>query len=396
MSNDILPLEGIRVIDITTAWAGPVAAMFFADLGAEVIKVEGPNKPDVTRLLEPFADFIPGINRSGYHAFCNRGKKSLIVDLKTSEGVITLKKLVKISDVLIENFPPRVMDGLGLGYKILHAINPRLIMISESGYGATGPDKEALAYGPVLEAYAGLSMLIGYPGRSPLGSLVPISDQTSATSAAFAALAALHYRDNTGKGQHVDVSETETLIACLSEAFLEYVMTSRLPLPRGNRDEVMAPHGCYRCKGEDSWISIAVSSDEEWVSLCQAIGKPQLADDERFADGFLRWNNQDALDKVLAEWAGEQDQIETFQTLQRFGVCAGPAYNNEQLHKDSHLLARQFFAKINHPEVGERDLPGIFAKFSLTPGAVRQHDPLFGEHTDWVVNVLLKDVVLEE
>ena len=390
-----LPLEGIRVIDITTAWAGPVVGMMLADMGAEVIKIEGPKRPDVTRLLEPFADGISGINRSGYFAVCNRGKKDCTMDLKTPEAVNVMKRLVKVSDILVENFPPRVMDSLGLGYSVLKEIKPDLIMISESGYGATGPDKECLAYGPVLEAYSGLSSLIGYPDKPPLGSLLPTSDQAAATSSVFAALCALHYRKITGEGQHIDVSEIETLINCIPEAIMEYTMNQRQPLPPGNRDEVMAPHGCYRCQGEDNWIAIAINTDEEWQGLCKVMGKPELTDDERFQDGFLRWKNEDELNEIITEWAKDKNHIAVFKQLQEAGVASGPAYDNEALFNDPQLRAREFFAEIEHPEVGKRELLGVFARLSETPGAVRR-DPLFGEHNDWLLNELLADVDIQQ
>ena len=388
-------MEGIRVIEITTAWAGPVVGMMLADMGAEVIKIENPKKPDVSRLTVPFADGIRGINRSGYFAVCNRGKKDCTLDLKTPEGVDILKRLVKVSDILVENFPPRVMDSLGLGYSVLKEIKPDLIMISESGYGATGPDKECLAYGQVLEAYSGLSSLIGYPNRPPLGSLIPISDQTSATSSTVAVLAALHYRQITGEGQHIDISELETLINCFPDAIMEYTANQRVPLPSGNRDEVMTPHGCYRCQGEDNWIAIAINTDEEWKNLCQVIGKPGLADDERFQDGFLRWKNEDALNEIIIGWTKDKNHIEIFRQLQEAGVASGPVYNNEALFNDQHLRDREFFAEIEHPEVGKRELFGVFAKLSETPGAVRR-DPLLGEHNEWLLNELLADVNIRQ
>jgi len=268
-------------------------------------------------------------------------------------------------------------------------------MISESGYGATGPDKECLAYGPVLEAYSGLSSLIGYPDKPPLGSLIPISDQTSATSSVFAALAALHYRKITGEGQHIDVSELETLINCFPEAIMEYTMNRKVPLPPGNRDEVMAPHGCYRCQGEDNWIAIAINTDEEWENLCRVMGKLELTGDERFQDGFLRWKNEDALNEIITEWAKDKNHIEVFKQLQEAGVAAGPVYDNEALFNDPQLRAREFFAEIEHPEVGKRELSGVFARLSETPGMVGR-DPLFGEHNDWLLNELLADVDIQQ
>ncbi len=384
-----LPLEGIRVIEFTTAWAGPTCGVMLSDMGAEVIKIENPALPDISRRLDPYAEGKPGLNRSGYFAVFNRGKKGCLLDLKQPEGVEAVKRLVRISDMVVVNFAPRVMDSLGLGYSVLKEIKPDLIMVSLSGYGATGPDKDNVAYGEVLEAYSGLDFLIGYPGDSPLQCGTTISDQVSATSAAFAALAALHYRDLTGEGQHIDVAEVEALLTCIPEAIMEFTMNGRIPLPQGNRSGTMAPHGCYRCQGEDKWVAIAVGNDSEWKDLCLVMGKPELIADERFQDGFCRLKNQDELDKIITEWTGGQVPIDVMTQLQKVNIASAPVYSSEELYKDPHLRARGFFVEINHPEVGKRELPGVFAKLSETPGAVRGHDPLLGEHTDWVLHELL-------
>jgi len=333
-----LPLEGIRVVEVTTAWVGPECGMMLSEMGAEVIKIENPARPDWWRINPPFAEGKPGLNRSGLFAVLNRGKKSCVLDLKQPDGVEATKRLVRISDIVIENFSPRVMDSLGLGYSVLKEIKPDLIMISASGYGATGPDKDCVAYGPVLEAYAALSSLIGYPDGPPQGCGFAISDHIGAISAALAALVALHHRDLTGEGQHVDISEVETLLACMPEAIMEYTMNGRIPLPQGNRDHAMAPHGCYPCQGEDKWVAIAVGSDSEWENLCIVMGKPELVNDERFCDVFSRLENQDELDKIIIEWTSGQTHIDIMKQLQKVNIASGPVYSAEELYKDPHLL----------------------------------------------------------
>ncbi len=384
-----LPLDGIRVVEFTLHWAGPTCGMMLSDMGAEVIKIENPALPDASRRYEPFAEGKRGLNRSGYFALLNRGKKDCVFDLKQPENVEAVKRLIGITDIVIENYAPRVLDSLGLGYSVLKEVKPDLIMISLSGYGATGPDKDCLAFGQVLEAYSGLNSLIGYPDSPPLGCGTVISDQTSATSAAFAALAALRYRDATGEGQHIDISEVEALLTCMPEAIMEFTMNGRIPLPRGNRDEVMAPHGCYRCQGEDKWVAIAVENDDEWKDICLIMGKPELIDDERFQDRLCRLKNQDELDKIITEWTIGHTHIEVMKQLQKVNIASGSVYSGEELYNDPHLRAREFFVEINHPEVGKRELPGVFAKLSETPGAIRGPDPLLGEHNDWLLNELL-------
>ena len=342
-----MPLDGIRVVEITTAWVGPGCCGILASMGAEVIKLENPARPDFWRRVSPFAEAKQGVNRSGAFALLNRGKKDCLLDLKTAEGVDIAKRLVKISDLVISNFSPRVMSDLGL------------------------------------------SCLIGYPDSPAYLCGNSITDHIGATNAAFSAIAALHHRNNTGEGQLVDLSETETALCCMADAVMEYTMTGRDPRPHGNRDERMAPHNCYRCRGDDKWIAIVVKTDEEWQSLCQVMGKPELSDDVRFQDGFLRWKNQDELDKIVGEWTIDKDHIELMHTLQKAGVTAAPAYNGEELYKDPQMRARRYFVVHEHPEVGKRELPGVLFKLSVTPGRIRGSDPLLGEHTDWVLHELL-------
>ena len=362
--------------------------MMLGEMGAEVIKIENQSLPDFWRRLGAYHRG-EGLNRSSPFAVINRGKKSCLLDLKTAEGVATVKRLIKISDIVVENFAPRVMTGLGLSYSVLKEIKPDIIMISASGYGATGPDKDALAYGPILEAYAGLNSLIGHPGEPPKGVGFAITDHGGAVCSALAALIALHHRDLTGEGQHIDISEVETLLAGMPEAIMEFTMNGRIRQPQGNRDDVMAPHGCYRCQGEDKWLALAVDSDSQWPDLCRAMGRPELIIDERFQDGFRRQQNQDALDQIINQWTTGQTATEVMTKLQKLDIAAGPVYNAEEIYQDPHLRARGFFVEHVHPEVGKKELPGLFARLSETPGAIGGPDPLFGEHTDWVLNELL-------
>ncbi len=384
-----LPLEGIRVIEIANAWAGPVASRLLVDMGAEVIKAENPSRPDFSRGWPPFAEGERGVNRSGYFAIYNRGKKGCTLDLKKPEDLEILKRLVRISDILIENNAPGVMDRLGLGYSDLCKIKPDIIMVSLSGFGATGPDSIALAFGPVLEPYTGISSFFGYPGDTPVLCGMAVSDHVAATMGALAALIALHNRGKTGEGQFIDISEVETMLACMPEVIMEFTMNRREPVPKGNGDEVMVPHSCYRCMGEDNWLAIAIDSDAAWQNFCKVAGKPELMQDERFNDGYRRWKNRDELDSVIYEWASEQDAIAIMHRLQKVGVIASAVYCGEELYNDVQLRERNFFEGIDHAVMGKRELPGIFAKLSETPGALRAPDPLLGEHNDWLLKDLL-------
>lgn len=384
------PLDGIRVIEFTTAWVGPGCGLILSQMGAEIVKIENPHLPDYWRRLQAYYRG-EGINRSASFAVLNRGKKSCLLDLKQPGDVEKAKGLVRKSDIVIENYAPRVMEGLGLGYRDLKTIKPDLIMISGSGYGATGPDKDCLAFGPVLEAYSGLTSLIGYPDGPPLPCGTTPSDHIGAITCAFAVLVALFHRDMTGEGQHIDLAEVESLSSCIPEAIMAFSMNRTIPMPKGNRDDAMAPHGTYRCSGDDDWIAIAVSNEQEWKSLCRAMKKPELINDHRFADGFSRLNHQDELDRILGAWTADKNAVELMNRLQKVNVAAGPVYSAHEIYKDPHLRERNFFVKHTHPEVGERELPGAFAKFSKTPGRIKGHDPLLGEHTDQVLDALLED-----
>ena len=391
-----LPLEGIRVIDITQAWAGPLCTMMLAEMGAQVIKIENASSPDIWRRIPPYADGKPGFNRGGLYANYNRGKKSCVLDLKRTEDVNIVKRLVSISDILVENFAPRVMDNLGLGYSVLKEIKPNLIIVSLSGYGASGPDRDAVAFGSVLEAYAGLSLLIGYPNSPPQRCGMYASDHTSGVLAALVSLATLLYRDSTGGGQHIDISEVETLLGCMPEAIMEYTMNGRVIEPQGNQEDLIAPCGCYRCKGEDKWVAICVETDEEWASLCKIMGEAELIDDDRFRDKYSRWKNQHELDKIISEWTSVRIHLDAMKLLQKSGIAAGPVYNSEDIYNDPHFRDRDFLVEHEHPEVGKKELPGVFAKLSESPGVTRSRDPLLGEHNDWVLNELLADVEIKK
>ncbi|MFC1913227.1 CaiB/BaiF CoA transferase family protein [Chloroflexota bacterium] len=384
------PLEGIRVVEFTTAWVGPGCGMMLAEMGADVVKVDNPLRPDLHRRVPPFADRKPGLNRGGWFALYNRGKKECYLDLKHPDGIDAAKRLVKISDIVIINFNPRVTDSLGLSYSTLKQVKPDLIMVAASGYGATGPDRNAGAYGQVLEAYTSLGSFIGYPDNPPQGCGLPISDHTSAVLSAFAALAALHHRDVTGEGQYIDVSEVESLLVCIPEAVMKFTMNKRTHEPHGNRDDIKAPHGCYRCLGDDDWIAVAVDSDQQWGDLCRIMGTIELIDDVRYSNGAQRLANQDELDKIITEWTKRRTSVDVMTQLQNVKVASGIVYNSEALYNDPHLRDREFFIAFEHPEIGKRDLPSVFAKLSDTPGAIKGREPLAGEHTDWVLNELLR------
>src|SRR5919109_3422721 len=274
-------LQGVRVLDLTHAWAGPLATQVLADYGAEVIKIETCDRPDMLRFSTwPRDEARPdAYNRGGWFQDLGRNKLSLTLDLKRSQGRDLFKRLVAQSDVVIENFSARVMRRLELEYAILQAVNPRLIMISMPGYGTVGPYKDFVAFGEMIEPFAGLSELTGYPDRAPLRLAVAYPDPVAGLHAALATLLALRQRRQTGVGRHIHIPHREPITRMLGEAVLDYTVNGRTPRRIGNRHRAWAPHGCYPCRGHDRWVTLAVRTDAEWTALCRAFGTPEWTRD---------------------------------------------------------------------------------------------------------------------
>jgi benzylsuccinate CoA-transferase BbsF subunit len=386
---DKLPLAGVRVADFTWVWAGPFCTLQLTHLGAEVIRVETATRPCVTRMLPPWLNGEFGVNRSGYFNQYNQGKLSLSLDLKHPRAVEVAKQLVAQSDIVCENFAAGVMDRMGLGYPVLQRVKPDIIMIAMSGYGATGPEREFVSYGPAQVPLSGMSSLTGYADWPPMHVGISYGDPTAGLHGAFAVLAALLYRNRTGKGQFIDLSQQETTIAVLPEAVMDYTMNRTQPPRRGNRDTSMAPHGVFRCAGEQRWVAIAVRDDDEWGRLAAVIGRPELATDPRFATGAARQANADVLESLLGEWTRERTPQDVTHRLQAEGIPAFPSYNNQDLAEDPHLNDGDFYVYLEHPEVGAVQHVGIPWHMSRTPCAVRRPAPCLGQHTDYVLAEIL-------
>lgn len=394
-----LTLEGVRVLDLTMNWAGPHGAELLADLGAEVIKIERPRGDpvrgprNVVQGAGAYAGSAPGrrpYNRAAVFNQLHRNKYGISLDLTTLEGKTIFKELVKISDAVVENFSAEVMDRLGLGYERLKEVKPDIVMAAMPGLGKTGPQKDFLAYGVVLEPHTGILGLTGYyQEETPVRSGVDHMDPLAGTHAAGAILAALLYCRRTGKGQFMDVSHMEGAVNFIGEAILDYLLNKRVWEHRGNRHSVFAPHGCYRCRGEDRWVTISVSSEEEWQALCRVLGNPLWTQDPRFADSLSRWQHQEELDKLIESWTSQRDHYVVMHLLQKVGVAAGAVLDVKELAEDPHLRERSFFEKVSHPEVGEYPYIGPRGRFSRTPGQIRQPAPCFGEHNHYIFGKLL-------
>jgi benzylsuccinate CoA-transferase BbsF subunit len=382
------PLEGIRVADFTWVWAGPFCTLQLAHLGAEVVRVETSTRVCVTRLLPPWPDAQPGVNRSGYFNQYNQGKKSLALNMKESRAIDVARDLIRASDVVVENFAAGVMDRLGLGYEECRRLRPDVVMIALSGYGATGPEREYVSYGPAQVPLSGFSSLTGYRGWRPMHIGISYGDPTGGLHGAVAVVSALIHRRRTGEGQYIDLSQWEGTMALLGEGILSHTMTGDTPERDGNRDALWAPHGVYRCAGEDRWVSIVAADEREWQALCRVVD-PSLASDPRFADAVARKRNEDALDAVLGQWCAARTAEEATLALQAAGVAAFPAMNARDLHDDPHLGGRDYFVELPHPEVGVRRHMGIPYKLHGTPLAVRRAAPCLGQDTDEVLREIL-------
>jgi len=381
------PLAGVRVADFSWVWAGPHATLQLAHLGAEVIRVEATARSCPTRMLPPWLDGRIGINRSGYFNQYNQGKRSIAIDLKTDAGRDLALALAARSDVVVENFAAGVMDRLGLGYDVLSAAHPELVRIALSGYGATGPERAYVSYGPAQVPLSGMSSVTGYRGGPPMHVGISYGDPNAGMHGAFAVLAALWERARSGRGQYIDLSQWETSMAVLGEALMATSMAGGAPERDGNRDPHMAPHGIFRATGDDRWVAIAVRHDEEWRRFAAILGGD--ADGPRFATVAGRKAHEDALEALVTTWTVEQPPDAIVARLQTAGIPAFTAMTNRDLHDDPHLAARGFFVELEHAEVGRRRHLGIPWCMSGTPCAVTRPAPCLGEGTDYVLADIL-------
>ncbi|MGH7814202.1 MAG: CaiB/BaiF CoA transferase family protein [Candidatus Binataceae bacterium] len=394
-----LPLEGLRVCDFSWVWAGPYCTLQLAHLGAEVIRIETQTRPCVTRMLPPWPGGVfNGLNKSGYYNQYNQGKKSIALNFKHPEAREAAWRLVKQSDIVVNNFAAGVIDRLGFGYEAVRKARPDVIMITMSGYGDTGPYKDYIAYGPVQVPLSGLSAMTGFPGMRPMHAGLSYADPNAGIHGAFAIMAALFHRAKTGEGQYIDMSQWECAMDLLAEGILEYTMNGREPERIGNRDPQMAPHGIFKCldlpekileQTIDQFVSIVCVDDAEWSRLARAIGKPELAAGARFATFAARKKNEDALDAIIAGWTKDKRVAEVVAQLQASGVSATACADNKYLDEEPHLNQRNYFVELNHPEVGVRKHCGIPWRMSATPCEVKSPAPLLGQHTDEVLTNLL-------
>jgi benzylsuccinate CoA-transferase BbsF subunit len=382
--------EDLKIVAFSWAMVGPLTLKFFADYGATVIRVETSLRPCVTRTSAPYKDNVAGINRSGYFNHFSANMMSLSLNMNTPQGLSVAKELVKWADVVMENFTPGVMDKWGLGYEALTKIKPDIIMVRQNGFGIEGPYKNLAAFGMILAAIAGIPQYIGWPDRGPLPVGVgAYTDCISPRFASSALIAALDYRDRTGKGQLIDLAQFETALYFFLPGLLDAAVNEREPVRNGNAVAYAAPHNVYLCKGKERWCTIAVTDDAQWTALGTAIGKPDLATDGRFDTLQHRKENEQALDAVIEAWTIDRTPEDVMVLLQAAGVPAGMVENSADLFEDPQLRARGLFWAMEHSEIGLFTHLGSSMVLSETPAQASTPSPCMGEHNEYVITKVL-------
>lgn len=389
------PLDGIRVADFSWFGAGPIGGQALCAMGAEVIRVESEAKLDGLRRAQPFAlnedgTFKTDYNVSGYFNNFNAGKLSLQLNLNTEKGQEVAMRLLEKCDIFLTNFTPRVIDKWNLRYEQIAAVNPGIIAAYAPMQGMVGPHRDFLGFGAVLTPVTGLSHLSGFPNRPPFGVGTNYPDYViNPGHTVTAILAALRYRNRTGKGQMVELPQLESVVNVLGPAVADYLANGVNETRGGNRHPSASPHGAFRCADDpesvnspDRWLAIACRSDAHWQGLCRAIGDSAAATDPRFATLSARKENEDALEELVSSWTAGRNAEEAMAALQAAGVPAGVVQNaQDMLDRDPHMQTREYYQYLDHPETGRSAYDGFPARMSKTPMYHAAPAPLLGEHT---------------
>jgi benzylsuccinate CoA-transferase BbsF subunit len=385
-------LSGVRVADFSWVQAGPFVSECLAQMGAEVIKIESRKQVDLLRqaaVAMGIADKEEkDLDKSVEFNAANLNKLSICLDLKNPKGLEIAKKIISISDVVLESFSPGVIGRVGLSYEEVKTIRPDIIMLSLSYSGQIGPESKYSGYAALFYVASGLSYLTGYPDGPP-GYVRLTSDNNAGAAGAVALLAALCHRERTGEGQYIDLSARESLSCLMGHYFIE-VSLGRSPTRTGNLDENMVPHNCYPCSGEENWISIAIEQEEEWHKLCEVLGDPSLAEDPRFHTPDERLKNRIELDNAISRLTQHCDKMELMSTLQEAGIAAFPVLRASDIFSDPHLRYRGFITDVKHAKLGKQIVFGPPWKFSLASPKITSPAPLLGEHNTYVLKELLK------
>jgi crotonobetainyl-CoA:carnitine CoA-transferase CaiB-like acyl-CoA transferase len=384
------PLAGVRVLEFTTAWAGPMAGRILAFLGAEVIKVESASRPDTWRMhnavvqAKRYPDGEPGArpyNRAALFNSQNHNKLGLTLDIKHAKGLAAMQKLAAVSDIVICNFTAGTLDRMGAGYGTLRKLRPDIIVVEMPGFGNSGELSKAAANGATMEMAAGMCAMIGYPDGAPTTTGQVYPDPMGGYNGAAAVLTALMHRQATGEGQCIEMSQVEASMQFIGEELLYAIAAKEDPVRHGNRVRWAAPHDAYQAAGDDAWVAIAIATDEEWRRFCVIMGNAALAADRRFATFEARWKHQDVLRQPITAWTRQHDKHLIANRLQAAGIRGAPVNTPKDVMESPYLAARKAFVPLNHPEAGRHAYMTLPFRFDLTPGGQYRASPCLGADT---------------
>lgn len=372
-----LPLEGLNVVDIAVLFAGPTISQNLGDFGAEVVKVEHPKLGDSLRSLGATKDGVPL-----WWKVTNRNKKCVTLDLSKPEGQTLLKELIADADVLTENFRPGTLEKWGLGWDVLHGVNPRLVMVRVSGFGQTGPYKDRPGFGTLAEAMSGFAHITGQPDGPPTLPGYGLADSMAGQFGTWAVMFALYERDHkSGRGQMLDLSVMEPIFTTTGDQALAYDQLGVVQQRTGNRvPSIGAPRNVYRTR-DDVWLALSANAPALAKRVFAAIGRPELNDDPRFADNRARIANIDEVDAIVGGWIAERDAAEVLATFDEYECACVPVYDIAGIFADPHVQARETITTVEDPELGPVRMQNVVPKFSRTPGRVRWPGPTdMGQH----------------
>lgn len=407
-----LPLRNIRVVELTTVWAGPFTSALLADWGAEVVRVESTRNLLGGRgpVIAPNPALVNSLRAGGefYFAYPNweagerpwnrcvvfqvhgKDKRSVTLELTEPEGRDAFDALLRASDVLIVNLAPDSLDALGLTYERLRRVKPDLVVVRIAAFGHTGKAKHARGLGAEAEAHAGFTALRGHPGVDLMfKDNVAFADAAGSMAAALGAISALAQRAQTGKGRLIDVSLSDAVVSLLAPSLLDALLNARERTPQGNAHASMAPHGCYPCSGDDRWIVITIRHDADWRNLRQAMGDPAWAQDPSLQSAFGRLRSRESLDRLLASWTATRDAHETMALLQQHGIPAGVVMNERDVIESAHIKERGFLLPLRHRDTGSHLYPGYFWKTSPAPSRTVRAPCELGQDNAWAYRELL-------
>lgn len=392
------PLSGLRVLELTTAWAGPFAGRCLAYLGADVIKVEAPGHPDSWRGTRSggapvyYPELDPGTdaqNRNLLFNSQNLDKRSIALDLKSPGAKEVMYDLVRSADVVLANFAPGVLERLGIDHGSLEPVNPRIIVVEMPAFGPGGPSSAHQGMGKTMEPASGMTALMGYPDGTPVLTGPAFMDPLGGLNAVAAVVTALELRERTGRGSHVLVPQVEAAASWIGEFVLEQAESGATWVPDGNHVRDAVPHGAYPCRGEDEWIAVAVHDDQQWLHLCEVFDSPELRADPRFATAAGRREAQEQLDDAVADFTRAHDKVELAHRLQAHGVPAAPVLGGDEIAVSPAMAHAGLIVELDHPAVGRRRYGSLGFRHSRTPGSHQRPAPTFGQHNDEVLRDVL-------